>query len=168
MNSCYPWNSTITDCIVIHGLTIHVLTYIKVYIQFLSILHTDMTQVVEILSHLRQELVYSTWSISWALMSWRRKEPGHQQPWYWLCWTGKIRFPHVKGQLPFEQKYLAFLADVTDHYPLPRVRMMNVNEFYLYMKIISCKSNGCSRLFSPMSCFYLRNQLCFPRLLTAK
>ena len=22
-------------------------------------------------------------SISWLLMSWRRKEPGHQQPWYW-------------------------------------------------------------------------------------
>ena len=22
-------------------------------------------------------------SISWVLMSWRRTEPGHQQPWYW-------------------------------------------------------------------------------------
>ena len=26
--------------------------------------------------------------ISWALMSWRRKEPGRQQLWYWLCWSG--------------------------------------------------------------------------------
>ena len=24
-----------------------------------------------------------TWSLSWLLMSWRRKEPAHQQPWYW-------------------------------------------------------------------------------------
>ena len=31
----------------------------------------------------RQERTYSTWPISWLLMSWRRKEPGHQQPWYW-------------------------------------------------------------------------------------
>ena len=23
--------------------------------------------------------------ISWLLMPWRRKEPGHQQSWYWLC-----------------------------------------------------------------------------------
>ena len=23
--------------------------------------------------------------ISWLLMPWRRKETGHQQPWYWLC-----------------------------------------------------------------------------------
>ena len=25
--------------------------------------------------------------MSWVLMSWRHEEPGHQQPWYWLCWT---------------------------------------------------------------------------------
>ena len=24
-------------------------------------------------------------SIPWLLMPWQRKEPGHQQPWYWLC-----------------------------------------------------------------------------------
>ena len=29
------------------------------------------------------------------MMSWRRKEPGHQQPWYLLCWTELIRSPHV-------------------------------------------------------------------------
>ena len=27
----------------------------------------------------------STISISWLLMPRQRKEPGHQQPWYWLC-----------------------------------------------------------------------------------
>ena len=25
-------------------------------------------------------------SISWLLMTWRHKEPGHHQPWYWLGW----------------------------------------------------------------------------------
>ena len=29
------------------------------------------------------------------MVSWRRKEPGHQQPWYLLCWTELIRSPHV-------------------------------------------------------------------------
>ena len=36
-------------------------------------------------------------NISWLLMTWRRKEPGHQQPWYLLCWTGLIWFLHIKG-----------------------------------------------------------------------
>ena len=31
-------------------------------------------------------------------MSWRRKEPGHQQP-YLLCWTRLIWFPHIKGKI---------------------------------------------------------------------
>ena len=53
------------------------------YSKFLSLPHTDMTQVVEILCHVRKGLTYSTTSISWVLMSWRRLEPGHQQPWYW-------------------------------------------------------------------------------------
>ena len=30
-----------------------------------------------------------TWSISLLLIPWRRKEPGHQQPWYWLCRIGR-------------------------------------------------------------------------------
>ena len=29
------------------------------------------------------EYSHLTYSISWLLMSWRRQEPGHQQPWYW-------------------------------------------------------------------------------------
>ena len=40
---------------------------------------------------------YSTHSVSWLLMTWRRMEPMHQQPWYLLRWTGSIRSPHVKG-----------------------------------------------------------------------
>ena len=30
----------------------------------------------------RQGLVYATYSITFLLMTWRRKEPGHQQLWY--------------------------------------------------------------------------------------
>ena len=70
---------------------------IKMYLQFISFLHTDMTQVVENLPLISQELTYSTWSISWVLMSWRCMEPGYQQPWYWLCWSRVMKFPHVKG-----------------------------------------------------------------------
>ena len=53
------------------------LTYI---LHFMSLLHIDITQVPEILPHVRPG---PTYSISWLLMSWRRKEPGHRQPWYW-------------------------------------------------------------------------------------
>ena len=56
---------------------------INIYLHFVLFLHIDATQVVEILPQIRQEPTYSTWSISWLLMSWRRKEPGHQQSWYW-------------------------------------------------------------------------------------
>ena len=56
---------------------------INIYLHFMSLLHIDMTQVFKILSQVRPGSTYSTSSISWLLMSWRRKEPGHQHPWYW-------------------------------------------------------------------------------------
>ena len=56
---------------------------INIYLHCVSFLHIDTTQVVEIPLQIRQEPTYATSSISWLLMSWRRKEPGHQQPWYW-------------------------------------------------------------------------------------
>ena len=56
---------------------------INIYLHFVSFLHIGTTQVVEILPQIRQEPTYSIQSISWPLMSWQRKEPGHQQPWYW-------------------------------------------------------------------------------------
>ena len=56
---------------------------INIYLHFMSFLHTNKTQVAEIPPRVRQGPAYSTWSISWLLMSWRGKEPGHQQPWYW-------------------------------------------------------------------------------------
>ena len=54
----------------------------NIYLHFMSFLHSDMTQVVEILSYARKGPTDSTWAIPWVLLSWRRKEPGHQQPWY--------------------------------------------------------------------------------------
>ena len=56
---------------------------INIYLHFMSLLHIDLAQVLKFLPLVRPGLIYSTWSISWLLMSWRRKEPGHQQPWYW-------------------------------------------------------------------------------------
>ena len=38
---------------------------------------------LKILPQIRPGPTYSTYCISWLLMSWRRKEPGHQQPCYW-------------------------------------------------------------------------------------
>ena len=65
-------------------LTLYVLREnINIYLHFMSFLHTNKTQVVEIPPRVRHGPAYSTWSISWLPMSWRRKEPGHQQPWYW-------------------------------------------------------------------------------------
>ena len=52
----------------------------NMYLQFLSFLDTDMTQVVEILSHGRQGPNYFTLSMSWVLMT---QEARHQQQWYW-------------------------------------------------------------------------------------
>ena len=56
---------------------------INMYLHFMSLLHIDMTQVLKILPQVRPVPTYSTQSISLLLMSWRCKEPGHQQPWYW-------------------------------------------------------------------------------------
>ena len=53
---------------------------INIYLDFLSFLHTNKTQVVEIPPQAKEGPRYSIKSISWLLMSWRRKEPGHQQP----------------------------------------------------------------------------------------
>ena len=54
---------------------------INMYLHFMSFLHIDLTQVLKILPQVRP--THSILSMSWLLMSWRRKEPGHQQPWYW-------------------------------------------------------------------------------------
>ena len=70
---------------------------INIYLHFMSFLHTNKIQVAEIPTGVRRRPAYSTQSILWLLMSWRRKEPGHQQPWYWPSLTELTRSPHVKG-----------------------------------------------------------------------
>ena len=47
---------------------------INISLHFMSFLHTNKTHVVEIPPRIRQGPAYSTWSISWLLMSWQRKE----------------------------------------------------------------------------------------------
>ena len=47
-------------------------------------------------------------------MSWWHKELGHQQPWYWLCWTRLIRSPRVKGLKSSNLWYKAILR-VTEY-----------------------------------------------------
>ena len=69
----------------------------NIYLHFMSFFHIDMIQVVEIHPLVRHELIYSTYSISWVPLSWRRKEPRHQQPWYWTSYTKITRSPHVKA-----------------------------------------------------------------------
>ena len=53
---------------------------INIYLHFVSLLHIDMTHVLKIPPQVRPGPTYSTKSISWLMMSWRRKEPGQQQP----------------------------------------------------------------------------------------
>ena len=62
----------------------------------MAFLHTYETQVVGIPHRVRQGPAYSTSSISWLLMSWRRKEPGHQQPRYWPSYTDLTRARTLK------------------------------------------------------------------------
>ena len=97
---------------------------------YISTLCHFSTLSFEILPQVRQELHYheflllfyccvlleiklttttTTWSISWVLMSWRRKEPGHRQPWYLLCWTKYIRFPHAKGWCLVRYDYFSYI-----------------------------------------------------------
>ena len=68
----------------------------NIYLHFMLFLHIVKTQVVEILPQIRQGPTHFTESTSWLLVSWRRKEPGHQQLWYWHSLTEIIRSPHVK------------------------------------------------------------------------
>ena len=70
---------------------------VNIYLHFMSLLHIYMTQVLKILPQVRPVPTYSTQSISWLLMSWGRKEPGLQQPWYWPSSTEITLSPHVKG-----------------------------------------------------------------------
>ena len=57
-----------------------------------------MVQVINILPPRRWEAAYPTESIPLLMMTWRCKEPGHQQLWYWPCLIIIFWFQHQKGQ----------------------------------------------------------------------
>ena len=63
--------------------TLHLLSKMQKYLYFLQSLTTVMTQVVQIFHLGSRRPIHPTWSMSWLLMTWRRKSPGHQQPWHW-------------------------------------------------------------------------------------
>ena len=44
-------------------------------------------------------------------MPWRRKEPGHKQPWYLLCSTEFILAPHLKGFMMIRYNVLNLSID---------------------------------------------------------
>ena len=80
-------------------LTLYVLNFAEgtlIYIYILchySTLIWHMYLVLRILPQVRPGPIYSSYSISWLLMSWRRQEAGHQQPRYWPSWTKITRSP---------------------------------------------------------------------------
>ena len=71
----------------------------KIYLHFSIIVNTKEAQVLEILPHGRQGPFGSTQSIPHLFMACRRKEPRHQQPWYWPRFQGIFGFRHKKGQV---------------------------------------------------------------------
>ena len=66
---------------------------IKTHLYFLFL---DI-KVDEIHLRRRQWSLHPAKSIPWLLMSWRRKEPGHQHPWYWPSYPGIFRVPQQTG-----------------------------------------------------------------------
>ena len=57
----------------------------------------EMAQVVEIFPHKRLDTVDPKQQIQWLLITWRFKDPGHQQPVYRSSYHGIFQFPHQKG-----------------------------------------------------------------------
>ena len=73
---------------------------INIYLHFMSLIHIDITQVVENLPRVRQGPIYSTKSIYHGCW-WpgdARSQFISNHDIYCMCWTGLIiRSPHVKG-----------------------------------------------------------------------
>ena len=69
MNKVICWNNIRAKCFKGN---------IDIHLNFVSFLHIDVTQALKIVPYVREGPTYSIKSISWLLMSWRRKEP-----WYW-------------------------------------------------------------------------------------
>ena len=60
------------------------------------------TQVAKYIPHRRQGPIYPAWSIPWLLVSWRCKEPRHQQQLYWPSSPRIFPSQHYKGTYFFK------------------------------------------------------------------
>ena len=67
---------------------------IRICMEFLSFINTEMVQIIKILFHGRQWSTHPTKPISSLLMTWWHKEPGHQQPCYWPNSLSVFLFQH--------------------------------------------------------------------------
>ena len=133
----------------------------NIYLHFMPFLHIDMTQVVEILPQVRPGYTYSTQSISWLLVPWRRKEPGHQQPWYWPSLTEITRSPHLNTLRPrqngghfaddiFKRIFLNEIIWITIKISLKFVPRGSINNIPALVQIMAWRRPGDKPLPEPM------------------
>ena len=71
---------------------------LSIFLHYLSFPNIEMVQVIEHFLHGRQGPAYHTQLITWLLMTWQYKEPGHLQQWHCLIYSGIFQFQHWKGQ----------------------------------------------------------------------
>ena len=87
-------------------LTLLVLNFwedMKIYSHFLSFLHTEMVQLLEILAFGGEGPVYSTLSILWQMMSQQLEEPRYQQFWFG---PNSAMIPWYSGFNPLHAKFV--------------------------------------------------------------
>ena len=78
LSYCITWQQWVNFNKVISG-------NINMDLDFIWFLHNEIQKTVEIIPHGRQRDTYHTEWILGLQMTWQHKDPGHWQPWYWLC-----------------------------------------------------------------------------------
>ena len=63
-------------------------TKIGAYVHVMLFLQIEMAHLTKIPPYGRQGSLCPIYSTLWLLMTWRRKEPGYQQSWYWPSFPG--------------------------------------------------------------------------------
>ena len=66
-----------------------------IYVIFILFIHYKMVQIFEILFHGNERSTYCTLSISWLLITWWHKDPGHHRPLYWPSLLRRICFSNA-------------------------------------------------------------------------
>ena len=106
-------------------------------------------------------------------MSWRRKEPGCQQPWYWLCWTRIIRSLHV-NTLRSRQNGRHFADDIfkriffnenvwiSIQISLKFIPKGSINKIPALFQVMAWRRSGDKPLFEPMMVILLTH-ICVTR-----